>query len=288
MTGDSDELIGRVLNRLNERAKELNCIYSVVELLHDRMRDQEEVFISLLDVIPAGWQFPAVCEVRILFEGKDYRRPDFVETNWVQCAEIIIDNNISGKIQVYYTQLIRERNGSQFLPEEQQLLNTIARHVSNFIFSQRLRKTLTYLNTHTTESAKDEELGELLPTDADEHWKWRRRMAQMIADRLDFVRFGVVAVYLSGSTRNGSAGPGSDIDLIIHVRGDSQQHRELMAWLEGWGLALAEMNFCKTGFKTECCFIDLHLVTDEEIANGSSNAVMIGKPCDGAHLLRDK
>ena len=35
----------------------------------------------------------------------------------------------------------------------------------------------------------------------------------------DVERFGIKGIYLFGSTKNGTAGPGSDIDLIVHVSG---------------------------------------------------------------------
>ena len=45
-------------------------------------------------------------------------------------------------------------------------------------------------------------------------------MAERIAAELDRERFGVVALYLFGSVKNATAGPGSDIDLLVHFRGD--------------------------------------------------------------------
>jgi hypothetical protein len=288
MTHGQDEMIGKVLNRLNERVKELNCIYSIQELLSDKERDREEVFRSLLDLIPPGWQYPTVCEIRIIFEDKEYKSTDFIETPWMQSADILIDNNIEGKIQVYYSHLIREKEGSQFLPEEQKLLKTIADKLGDFIFNQRLYKTLAYLKTHTGENARDEELLDLLNTGSDAHWKWRLEMANLIAEKLDFAKFNIAGVYLIGSTKNAVAGPCSDIDLIVHFKGNEQQKNELTAWIEGWGLALSEMNFIKTGFKCDNSLIDLHLVNDDDINNKTSYAVMIGHTSNSARLLRGK
>jgi hypothetical protein len=50
-------------------------------------------------------------------------------------------------------------------------------------------------------------------------------------------------VYLFGSTELGSAGTGSDIDLLVAFEGDARQEAELRAWLEGWSLCLAEVAF---------------------------------------------
>jgi predicted nucleotidyltransferase len=282
---ENPEIIGKILTRLNERVKELDCIYSVEELLRDKEREKALVFLDILKVIPQGWQYPTICEARIRFEGKDYIQADFRESEWVQSADIIIDNNIVGKIEVFYTQFIREINGSQFLPEEQKLLNTIAERLSSFIFSRRLRHTLYYLKTQKEEPSNAEELKDFLPLSSDEHWKWRLRMAQVMADTLDFARYAVKGVYVIGSTKNAVAGPASDIDLIMHFFGTAQQRLELIAWAEGWGQALAEINFSRTGHKCNS-LIDLHLITDADIAAKNSYAVMIGRLTDGARVLR--
>jgi pyruvate,water dikinase len=52
------------------------------------------------------------------------------------------------------------------------------------------------------------------------HWRWRLRMAERIASHVDAQRFGIKALYVFGSTKNATAGPGSDVDLIVHDRGD--------------------------------------------------------------------
>ncbi len=81
------------------------------------------------------------------------------------------------------------------------------------------------------------------PANAEEFWRWRMQMADHIASELDPDRFGVVAMYVIGSTKNASAGPASDIDLLIHHRGTDEQRRELEIWLQGWSLALGKVNY---------------------------------------------
>ncbi len=117
-----------------------------------------------------------------------------------------------------------------------------------------------------------------------QYWQWRLRMAERIAAELDAARFGVVAVYVFGSTKNATAGPASDIDLLVHTRGDETQNRELLSWLDGWGRCLSEMNFLRTGYRTEC-LLDVHLVTDEEITKRTSFASKIGAVTDAAREL---
>lgn len=118
-----------------------------------------------------------------------------------------------------------------------------------------------------------------------QHWRWRRHMAERIAAQVDPQRFGVAAVYLCGSTESGAAGGGSDIDLIIHVHNTPEQQRELERWLEGWGRCLSEMNFLRTGYRTEN-LLDVHYVSDDDIARQSSFAAKINAITDAARPLR--
>jgi len=120
---------------------------------------------------------------------------------------------------------------------------------------------------------------------AEDHWRWRLRMAQKVASDLDPARFGVQAFYVFGSTKNASAGPGSDIDVILHFRGTPEQRRDLELWLEGWSLCLAEMNFLRTGCRSEG-LLDVHLVTNEDLARQTSYAAKIGAVTDAARQLR--
>lgn len=118
----------------------------------------------------------------------------------------------------------------------------------------------------------------------DEHWRWRYRMAQRIAAQLDPRQFGVKAFYLIGSTKNATAGPGSDIDILLHFEGTEDQRRELKLWLEGWSRCLAEMNFLRTGFRSEG-LLDVHLITDKDISGRSTYAVKIDAVTDPARKL---
>ncbi|MCB1182293.1 PEP/pyruvate-binding domain-containing protein, partial [bacterium] len=117
-----------------------------------------------------------------------------------------------------------------------------------------------------------------------DYWLWRKEMAERIALDVDHVGCGVKHMYLIGSVKNAVAGPASDIDLLIHVDGDEDQRRRLLTWLDGWSRCLSEVNFLRTGYRTDG-LLDVHLVTDADIARRSSFAVKIGAVTDAAYEL---
>jgi pyruvate,water dikinase len=119
------------------------------------------------------------------------------------------------------------------------------------------------------------------------HWAWRLKMAEYIASHIDPERFGVKGIYVFGSAKNATAGPASDIDLLIHFNGDNRQRRELLVWLEGWSLSLDEMNYLRTGYRTGG-LLDAHIITDEDIAEKTSYAAKIEAVTDPARPLKMK
>ncbi|MBK7140763.1 MAG: nucleotidyltransferase domain-containing protein [bacterium] len=116
-------------------------------------------------------------------------------------------------------------------------------------------------------------------------WRWRHRAAEHIASLIDPEKYGVTAVYLFGSTKNATASPRSDIDLIVHFNGTEMQRLLLETWFEGWSLALDEQNFRRTGFRTDG-MVDVHFVTDEDIAKKTTYAAKIDAITDPARPLQ--
>jgi hypothetical protein len=94
----------------------------------------------------------------------------------------------------------------------------------------------------------------------------------------------VAALYLIGSVKNATAGPGSDIDLLVHFCGDERQKELLIRWFEGWSLCLGEINYLRTGQRAGG-LLDIHWVTDEDIRQRTSYAVKIGAVTDAARPL---
>ncbi|MGE5814178.1 MAG: PEP/pyruvate-binding domain-containing protein [Acidobacteriota bacterium] len=119
----------------------------------------------------------------------------------------------------------------------------------------------------------------------DEHWRWRLGMAERIALDAEPRRFGLRGMYVFGSTKNGTAGAGSDIDLLVHFDGTEEQRRALELWLEGWSVCLAEVNYLRTGRLSDG-LLDVHIVTDDDLARQTSYAAKINAVTDAARPLK--
>lgn len=119
----------------------------------------------------------------------------------------------------------------------------------------------------------------------EEGWKWRHYMAEQIAKQIDMEAFCVKGIYLFGSTNNCTARLNSDIDLLIHFDGTEETKEKLNDWLLGWSLALSEMNYIKTGYKSDG-LLDIHYITDQDILDKTSYAIKINSIFDPAYPLR--
>jgi hypothetical protein len=221
------------LRALRERAKELKCVYEVVSALSRPTEPPQAVFQRVLEALPPAWQYPQEATARIEYFGRTHALPDFVDTPWRQRSTISLWRTPVGAVEVLYKHPKPPAWEGPFLREERQLLDSIAQRIGEYL------------------EWKQRELGGERLGAAPEHWRWRQRFAERIAAAIDPRRFGVRAVYLFGSTEAGTAGPGSDIDLLVVWEGEPRAREHLQLWLEGWSLCLAEVSFQLQGLPSQ-------------------------------------
>ncbi|MBN2460538.1 MAG: nucleotidyltransferase domain-containing protein [Candidatus Cloacimonetes bacterium] len=291
--------------------EDLNCLYDVETILKDYNSDLDSLFRKLIVVIQTGWQLNGLLGVRIRFDSLEVLSADFAETGFKQEEAICIGNEQRGGIELFYAGNC-SNDKKKLIPQGKKLLlKSIVWHLSLYLVHRHLLEIvggrikfnglvekLKRKNGKISDTLRDKAIGKILEylecpeepvlilsADAENHWQWRYRMAECIASRLDPQRFGVKNIYIFGSTKNASAGPASDIDLLIHFSGNSSQRKQLVAWLDGWSLCLAEINYLKTGCKTEG-LLDYHLITDHDIEQETSFAIKINAVTDGARPLK--
>jgi hypothetical protein len=165
--------------------------------------------------------------------------------------------------------------------------NMTGGNVLKVLVNAEIDQAIGMLSQPTSDSVLEREVRAIVEHQSSDHWRWRMKMAEKIASELDGDRFGVKGLYVFGSTKNAVSGPGSDVDLIVHIDKENCEINKLNMWFEGWSLCLSEMNYLRTGYKSEG-LLDIHFVTDDDIKNRNSYATKIGAITDAARPLRLK
>jgi len=127
----------------------------------------------------------------------------------------------------------------------------------------------------------NEALAYLKPPD---HWVWRMEKVHEIAKELDADFYEVEALYVLGSTKEGTAGPRSDIDIILHYKGGEEKKEKLLSWLDHKSRQIEEENKERTGFHVDN-ILDVHIVTDEDMEKRTSWACHIDSPYHSAREI---
>lgn len=128
------------IRSLQERAKELACLYEVEEVLNREAATVEETFTGIIAAVPVGWQYPAASQARILWRDQSFSSAGYVETEWRLSAPLREDHQQIGEIEVSYTAKMPDADTGPFLKEEVRLINVIAERLSHYL-EQKARQT---------------------------------------------------------------------------------------------------------------------------------------------------
>jgi PAS domain S-box-containing protein len=149
---------GRLVRDLTERVKELRLLHAAAHLLrHDRPADGA-LFQDLVDMIPAAWQFPELCAARIRYRQTEVTSAGFCDSRWCQSTRFTTSDG-AGVIDVVYRDDPGQGGVDAFLPEEQNLLDSLAEML---VVHVELRKHqeglegLVAMRTHELMIAKQE------------------------------------------------------------------------------------------------------------------------------------
>ena len=87
---ESKEKLRKRTHDLEERVKELHCLYDISNLVEQPDISYEELIQGIVNLIPPTWQYPGITCARIILDGKEYITHNFRETIWTQSSDIIM------------------------------------------------------------------------------------------------------------------------------------------------------------------------------------------------------
>lgn len=133
----TEDVLKQRTHDLWARVKELNCLYSISELLEERDLSLEGMIQGIVDRIPYAWQFPEITCVRATVGGEQFSTKNFTETDWRLESPLYAHGKKVGAVEVYYLESKPLIDEGPFSKEERNLLNVIAQHTGRMI--ERLR-----------------------------------------------------------------------------------------------------------------------------------------------------
>jgi hypothetical protein len=133
----------RLQHDLQERIKELNCLYSVFTLTEDIQAPLAPQLQAVADRLPLAWQAPELAAARLVIGGVAYVSRSFTDAAECQRASIRIVGDPQASVEVCY-HLSQGPDGEaapDFLAEEQQLLDAVAARLASVIEQRELART---------------------------------------------------------------------------------------------------------------------------------------------------
>jgi len=118
---------------LRERVKELSCLYGIAKIAGAPELSLDEILQKIVGLLPPAWHYPEITEGRIILDGEIYSTPGFTENLQSQAADVLINGNRRGVIEVAYTEIMPELDEGPFLTEERNLVDAISRLIAQII-----------------------------------------------------------------------------------------------------------------------------------------------------------
>lgn len=146
---------------LQERIKELTCLYGITQHIMQEHDSKDEIFQGIVEHIPPAWQYPEITVGRILIDDRVYVTSDFKKAYHKQTSDIIIDSEKRGVVEVVYTKKIPKVSGVLFLKEERNLIDAIAKQVALTLERQEVEEERKKLQEQLIHSDRLATIGQL-------------------------------------------------------------------------------------------------------------------------------
>lgn len=134
--------VPRIEHALRERVKELECLYAISRFREMHFSSADQFLQSVVDCLPATWQFPEYACARIAYGDRQYVSANFREGRWRMAGEVRMDGHAVGAVEVFYSKGVPALPDGPFLKEEHSLLRVVAERVSTALMHMKTETEL--------------------------------------------------------------------------------------------------------------------------------------------------
>ena len=117
---------------MNERSKELQCIYSICRALANE-QNLAELSTKICTLLPKGFQFPLATWVKVEVCGQQFCSRGFQLSEYSLACDIRLRGKMAGKISIYVRPVFDQYHKTPVLQAESILLETVAILIGNML-----------------------------------------------------------------------------------------------------------------------------------------------------------
>ena len=124
---------------LDERLKELHCLYGILQLVEEKNYRTEEILQGTVDLLFSSFRYPGITCARITLGDQTYKTDNFAKTQWLLSQEITVSGRKAGAVEVFSLKERSDRDGGPFLKDEKALIDALAEQLGNVL--ERIQAT---------------------------------------------------------------------------------------------------------------------------------------------------
>ena len=173
LLGIAQCIAGALLGRragmaLDERVKELECLYAVARIAERPNVRLPAILQEIADLLPSAWQYPAIAHARVSLNGDTFHSQGSWKDLAVQRSPILIEGEEAGAVEVVYGAPSPALAEGPFLAEERSLIDAIAKQISMIVQRQRAEAQRGHLQEQLHHADRLATIGQLTASVAHE------------------------------------------------------------------------------------------------------------------------
>ncbi len=145
----------RLLHDLNERVKELTALHHTARLFQDHERTPPKLLQEIVAILPAAFDHSDLAAARIVFDGVEYRSPDFGSSPWTQSAHFTTTGGKHGLVEIAYAENRLNQSKLSFLTEEKSLLDSVAEMLQLYLDRKEAQERVERITKELVERNKE-------------------------------------------------------------------------------------------------------------------------------------
>ncbi|HEY7553428.1 MAG TPA: ATP-binding protein, partial [Candidatus Binatia bacterium] len=144
-----------LLHDLNERVKELTALHRTARLLQDHKRTPPKLLQEIVTILPAAFDQAEIAAARIVFDGVEYRSPNFGSSPWTESAHFTTTGGRHGLVEIVYAENRFKQTNHPFLAEEKNLLESIAEMLQLYLDRKEAQESVEKVTKELVERNKE-------------------------------------------------------------------------------------------------------------------------------------